>query len=477
MPLSEEDRMNGRVLRLALTGALLLPTLAQALDKEEKQWLEDMKPLVLGSEEKAFNSLKSKEDRAEFQKIFWARRDPDLLTPENEWKPIFEERRAAAIKNYTMKEADRDAGIFLPVPGNESDCGLVYIILGEPTSKQKSESNDKGKVSGMPARWVYSGNVKGDFSFDGNCRFPPAGSDQLRERLRQSRVVQSDVDYHIEKGKLTKPLADMLPKPGPAQALLLQPRQDFPLAHQVAFVKIQEGGTGLFGLVQGDAAGLTVQDVKGKKKAPILLRAEAKGEGVNILSEREVLADVSPDGKFVASYRLGLRPGTYDLKVGAIDTASNKGSVFAQNLEVPDYNKGELTIASLFTLEDIQEGTPDPKDAFAAFEIGTTRLVPRFGNVFKQADSLQISYQFYDPKIDEATKKGSAIARLSILKSTGGVTAEAPEQSFEGPVAGSAVGPVSLAKYVPGKYRIQLKVTDNIAMKTYTQETTFEVAK
>ena len=468
--------MNGRVLRPALTCALLLPTLAVALDKEEKQWLEDLKPIVLPAEEKLFGSLKSKEDRVEFQKIFWARRDPDLLTPANEWQPVFEERKAEAKKRYTMKEADRDSGVFLPVPGNESDCGLVYVVLGEPTTREKVEGS-KGKV-GEPSRWIYKGAITGDFTFDGNCRFPVHGAERIREQLRQARILQSDVNYFVDKGRLTKPLADMLPKPGPAQALLLQPRQDFPLAHQAAFVKIHEGGTGVFGLVQGDAAGLTLEEVGGQKKAKVLLRAEAKGGDASILAEREVLAAVDAQGKFVASYRLGLRPGTYELKVGAIDTVTNKGSVATQTLEVPDFNKGEVSIASLFALEDIQDATqPDPKHAYAGFEIGTTRLVPRFGNVFKQSDALQISYQFYDPKVDETTKKASAVAKLSILKASGGVTAEAPEQSFETPVAGSAIGPVSLAKYLPGKYKIQLKVMDNVALKTYTQEATFEVQK
>src|SRR5688572_17456139 len=135
--------MNRRVSSLVLMCALLLPALLAALDKEEKQWLEDVKALILPEEEKVFGSLKSKEDRLEFQKIFWARRDPDLLTPDNEFQPKFEERRAEAKKRYSMKSADRDAGIFLPLPGDQTDCGLAYIILGDPTSTSKIEGGKK----------------------------------------------------------------------------------------------------------------------------------------------------------------------------------------------------------------------------------------------------------------------------------------------------------------------------------------------
>ena len=466
--------MNRRIASLALC-ALFIPVLAAALDKEEKQWLDEVRSLLLPAEEKVFNSLKAKEDRVEFQKIFWARRDPDLLTAENEFQKTFEERRAKAKADYSMKEMDRDAGIFLPVPGDQSDCGIVFIALGSPTSTEKIEG-EKKKV-GAPVKWTYTGAIKAQFVFDGNCRFPVNGADATRDQVKSARILQSDVSYFVEKGKLTKPLADMLPKPGPAQALLLQPRTDFEFAQQASFVKIHEGGTGVFGLLKGDAAGLTVEDVGGAKKAKILVRAEAKGPGATVLNEREVLAEVDAENKFLASYRLGLRPGAYDLKVGAVDPVSNKGSVVQQTLEVPDFNKGEVTISSLFALADIQDVTPDPKHAFAAFEIRTTRMIPRFGNVFKQSDNLQISYQFYDPKVDQATKKSATVARLSILKASGGVAAEAPEQEFDTPVAGSAIGPVPLAKYLPGKYKIVLKVKDKVAQKDYAQEMTFEVKK
>jgi GWxTD domain-containing protein len=106
--------MERRVSSLALALALVIPALAAALDKEEKQWLEDVKPLILPAEEKLFGGLKAKEDRAEFQKIFWARRDPNLLTPENEYQKTYEERRAKAKELYTWKGMDRDAGVFLP---------------------------------------------------------------------------------------------------------------------------------------------------------------------------------------------------------------------------------------------------------------------------------------------------------------------------------------------------------------------------
>jgi len=75
-------------LALALAVLSLAPAAARAdkLDKEDKKWLDEVKPLMLPDEEKTFRDLKDKADRLEFQKIFWARRDPDLDTTENEYQ-------------------------------------------------------------------------------------------------------------------------------------------------------------------------------------------------------------------------------------------------------------------------------------------------------------------------------------------------------------------------------------------------------
>jgi hypothetical protein len=62
-----------------------------------------------------------------------------------------------------------------------------------------------------------------------------------------------------------------------------------------------------------------------------------------------------------------------------------------------------------------------------------------------------------------------------ILKDGKAPVAKAPEQSIETAVGGNVVGPVPLAKYEPGKYVVQLKVTDKLAKKDLAQEVPFEI--
>src|SRR5207245_10519334 len=151
-----------------------------------------------------------------------------------------------------------------------------------------------------------------------------------------------------------------------------------------------------------------------------------------------------------------------------------KASLASSTVDVPNLNRGELSIAPLFIVDrvDAQE-TADPKDAFSAFALGKSRIVPHFGTVLSPSDSPSFFYQFYDPKAAE-TGKRSAIAKLSILKD-GKPVASAADDPFDGAFGTNVVGPVPLAKFGPGKYVAQLKVHDNVAQRDYVQELPFEV--
>jgi len=109
--------MRPRSYHLVFLGGLLLVSTsiasAQKLDKDDKSFLDDVRPILLADEEKFFKSLKEKSDRLEFQKIFWARRDPDLATAANEYQVQFEKARSDADRLYRMPAQ----------AGSLTDCG------------------------------------------------------------------------------------------------------------------------------------------------------------------------------------------------------------------------------------------------------------------------------------------------------------------------------------------------------------------
>src|SRR5437868_15475799 len=104
---------------LALLAAL--PVHADKMDKDAKAWLDQVRPIMLPEEEKLHRELTDKSDRGEFQKIFWARRDPNLDTPENEYQAEYEKARTAAEAKYHVG----------------TDCTRMAIQRGDPAAVQK----------------------------------------------------------------------------------------------------------------------------------------------------------------------------------------------------------------------------------------------------------------------------------------------------------------------------------------------------
>jgi GWxTD domain-containing protein len=462
---------------LGLALCVLSAPAVRALDKDAKKWLDEVKPIMLPDEEKTYRDLKDKGDVAEFQKIFWARRDPDLETPANEYQAEYQKARADADSRY------RIAG----TPGSLTDCGRVFILLGPPDDVKKAEGTADTSIPGRraPETWTYrdrpgfkfgpTGQI--ELGFDETCTLPQGNrmGEQLN-RLAEGRVVSPNIGYRRgADGKLR--LADQLPKPSPANALLKAPRQDFPIsAEPTMFLRGQEGASYVAGLVKGDASALTLKDAGGKKSAKVVVGIQAVDETGKSAgsSEREINVDVAPDNSYVASYGMALKPGTYTMKVAVLDPQTGKGSVATLATKLPNYDTEGLTLSPLLVLRDVADMPANPQDALAAFQLGPMRFIPHYGNVFSTDDSVTLLTFLYNPKVDAATGKPSTTASFLILKD-GKPVAKAEDQNYDTPGAGPSVGPVPLAKYAPGKYVAQVKVRDNVAKKDLSEEATFEV--
>ncbi len=482
--------MRTRSYRLVFLGSLLLVSpgiaSAQKLDKDDKSFLDGVRPILLADEEKFFKSLKEKSDRLEFQKIFWARRDPDLATAANEYQVQFEKARSDADRLYRLPAQ----------AGSLTDCGRVYILFGKPDEVQPQPGNVAPGLR-APEVWVYKDKEgrtfvggKTQIAFDEECRAAAALASQL-DKVAAGFVVQPNLEYKKDKdGRLVK-LADLLPKDSPARALLKQPRQDFPAAVQLAYLKVADGGTAILGLLRGDASGLATADAAGGKTVSVDVAASAVAEDGKeaAWTEQTTTAPVGPDGAFLAGFKLALRPGKYTLKAGAVDAKGGKGSLSSTPIEVPDFSKVESaadgsvskvpSAGSLIIVKKIEElpgGASDPKHPLAAFELGQLRLVPAFGGVAKQSEQVEFFYQVYDLKLDATTGKANATAVVSLYKD-GSKTpiAQAPPNTIETEFVGSTVGPIPLTSFTPGKYLVQLKVTDKLGKKEVLQEASLEV--
>jgi GWxTD domain-containing protein len=460
---------------LLLAAASLLPApegrAAEKLSKEDKAWLDQVRPIMLADEERTYRELKEKADRAEFQKIFWARRDPNLDTPANEYQAEYEAQRA------TVDQRFKSGGKV----GSSTDCGRLFILLGEPAAIAKGE--------GSRQSWTFKDH--GDIKFaggelklelDAGCMLPQGSrlGEQLA-RLAETKIQHPNLRYPLNAaGRLTT-LADQLPKPTPGQALLKAPRQDFPAAVTNAmFLRSPGGATYMAGLLRGEAgAGLATEDVAGKKTArvQVLLQAVDESGKVTTNPDRESLVDMKDDGSFVVSYGMALRPGKYTLNVGVLDPKSGKGSVVSTPVEMPDLGSAGITTSALMALGDIVEGQTTPNDPYSAFTLGSTQFLPRFGNTFKPTDSVTLLAALYNAAADATSGKPNVTVNFRIAKADGKTVAEAEPQTFDTDTATPSVGPVPLTKFAPGKYTAQMKVKDNVSGKEIVRDLTFEVVQ
>ena len=438
--------------------------LAQKLDKDQKKWLEDVKPILLPEEEKTYRELKDKAERDEFQKIFWARRDPDLATPENEYEAEYRTARAQAD---TLYRVDR--------PGAETDCGRVFLLLGKPDSVQQETS--ASAALRRPETWIYKNRPGQTFEggqaqihFEDNCMLPQG--DRMSApllQLAESKIRHRNLGYPKDAaGKLVK-LADQLPKPSPTQTLLDTPRQDFPLSIEPKLsIRPQGGGTYVAFLVRAPAGAVN--------PAKVVIAGRAKGASGALVPaiDRELTGSGEPDGTFVAAVGFFLEPGKHEVQVALFDPAAKKGSVATAAADVPDPAGTDVIISTLVAREVRDADKPLPNDPYFAVTGGTVLIIPRFGNAFSPAESPTFIPYVSGGMKDPATGK-VALVLSTVISKNGTGKAKAPEQKIEETPMAPTIGPVPLAGYEPGAYVVEFKVRDEVAKKDFTEKVPFEV--
>jgi GWxTD domain-containing protein len=496
-----------------LLGALLVagaaPGTAEGPAIDTRRFPRLARVLLLPEEDVLLKDLKDDKDRREFQKIFWARRDPTPGTPANE----FEDNVRAV-----WKHAD-DLFSYPNQKGSETGCGQVLALLGRP-----EETRDKSDIPRQPSvdvtgrggrelpaapgpgrqfdnsaylregstrepeTWVYRDRpglpytftgAELRIAFDAECRYAE-GAGFLGEDLRKAAaafVTRPDIAYtRGSDGHLVPLAAAAVASTGAsagARELLATPRTDFPLAAESKLLlRAPKGEAYVAGLVQTSAGAATAL----ARLSLAAQAADAAGQAV-ASSAREVSVLPQADGSLVASWGLSLKPGRYKVTVAAL-LPEQRGSTAAVEVEVPDFGGGKLVSSPLVVYPDepAAAGSADARDPYAAMQLGPMRLHPRFGNLFTPSDSLMVVATLYGAKLDAASGQAGLRSRYSILKD-GKPVARGAEDVFTTPDAVASVGPIPLASYAPGAYVVRLDVTDTVTKQTLRQEVPFEIRK
>jgi GWxTD domain-containing protein len=105
---------------IALVGLILAVSAAHAAPPRPAPFAGPEQLLLTDAEKQAWQAINSDEEAARFVALFWAKRDPDLSTPQNEFKEEFDRRVAAADRLFARSQ----------LRGAMSDRGRVLILLG-----------------------------------------------------------------------------------------------------------------------------------------------------------------------------------------------------------------------------------------------------------------------------------------------------------------------------------------------------------
>jgi GWxTD domain-containing protein len=171
-----------------------------------------------------------------------------------------------------------------------------------------------------------------------------------------------------------------------------------------------------------------------------------------------------------------LRPGRYKLSLVVKDDHS--GHMGSENLGimVPQFSDSKLTTSSLILADQIQP-LPTSEVGSGRFVIGGTKVRPSVNQVFTQSQNFGIYMQVYNLGLDPKTHLPSANIQYQISKDGKTVL----DQTEAAASIKDASEQLTLEKTMPakllqpGKYTLQIKITDKVKAQTDTQTTDFRV--
>jgi hypothetical protein len=171
------------------------------------------------------------------------------------------------------------------------------------------------------------------------------------------------------------------------------------------------------------------------------------------------------DGVRIYQKMLPLKPGLYKMDIVVKDVNSGNAGVINQKLQVPRYPDEKLQLSSVITAQKV-EVLPPNEVGSGPFAINGLKIWPNVTGEFLRArdKNVNLYFQIYNLKLDDATKKPSATVELLISKN-GEEVKKVVEQSSE---LSNAAAQMTIVKafptsdFQPGKYDIQIRVIDNL---------------
>jgi GWxTD domain-containing protein len=496
------------------------------LESPYKKWLNEEVPYIITNEERAsFKKLTTDDEREQFIEAFWERRNPNPGSPENEFKEEYYRRIAYANEHFASG-----------IQGWRTDRGRIYIMYGpadevdsHPSggSYVRPQEEGGGETSTYPfEQWRYryidgigtniilefvDPTMTGEYHLtmdpgekDALLHVPNAGLTDMEAMGMASKADRfsrtdgmtigksmSGEPESMEEftrldlyAKIWKPpevkfndLRAVVTSKISAQLLPFDVRTDFirvtdetvltPITLQVAYRDLQFQNKD--GVMHG------TMDIYGQVTS-------LGGRNVDT-HEKSLVLDV-PEHEFqrflerraVYQYAIPLHPGRYKLSLVMKDDLNGHMGSMEIGLVVPRFDENKLSNSSLI-LADLIQPLPTNQVGTGPFVIGGTKVRPSVNQTFTRDQKLGIYMQVYNLGLDAKTHKPSLDVEYELLKDGKTLLAQAedPAKLKDASQQFTLEKQMPLSVLQPGKYTMQIKVTDNINKQTLLPSTTFEV--
>jgi GWxTD domain-containing protein len=496
-----------------------------------KKWLdEDVAYIITNEERRAYNSLKTDEEREQFIEQFWLRRDPTPDTVENEFKEDHYARIAYANERFASG-----------IPGWKTDRGRIYILYGKPAEIESHASGGTyerpiqeggGTTSTYPFEtWRYRyiegiGNevilefvdptMSGEYHLttdpnekDALLRVPGAGltfDEQINGTDKGNRInglgqtsgfgsnpsALGNSMYGNQFDRIAL-MANIFKPPEikfkDLEAIVTTKLSFNLLAFRFRtdFVRVTEDSvlTPITILLQNKD--LAFQEQQGIHRAMVHVYGKVTGVTGRVapggVFEDTISQDIpdalfkqSLDGASIHQKIIPLRPGLYKLDLVLKDINSGNVGTVSQRLQVPRFPDEKLQLSSLI-LADLVENLPSSQIGSGSFILGSNKVRPNVNDDFRHDRPLNLWFQVYNLKVDEESRKPSATVETLITKNGKEVKKEVEQASELSNAAAQMTLSKSIAlnNFEPGEYSLQVKVTDNLTKDVIASAEKFTV--
>ena len=491
-----------------------------------KKWLdEDVVYIITPEERSAFLHLSTNEEREQFIEQFWQRRNPDPDSPENTFKEEHYRRIAYANEHFASG-----------IPGWKTDRGRIYIMWGPPDeidshpsggTYERPADEGGGETSTYPFEdWRYrylegiGENVELEFvdptmtgeyhlttdpsEKDALLYVPNAGLTMAEEMGLSSKVARFNntdgthmaepmggtTEENNEFTRLDKYAKIMAPPPVKFKDLEEDVtagvvRDQIKFDYRFDFMRITSDTVLVPITVQIPTKSLTFQEKNGVDSATVNLFGRIStlsGRVVQTFEDtvhRDIPASLIEQATTTSSIyqkAIPLSPNLYRLDIVIKDVNSGNVGVVNTRLAVPHFEDDQLSSSSLVLADQISRVSA--KDiGLGQFVIGDVKVRPKMDLTFAQNEPMGIFLQVYNLKVDQKTHKPDATVVYRVMRGDQQVLkydmpqAQLPERGEEMTLENL----VALDSFTPGKYKLEVAITDNLAKQTITPSAEFSV--